>query len=50
MSLEIITSRPGEIPPLIEAEDLIGAVVVGVERIKADIPVIAVLSLIQFSV
>lgn len=42
MSLEIITSRPGEISPLIEAEDLIGAVVIGVEEIKADIPIDAV--------
>ncbi|MDD2779785.1 MAG: hypothetical protein PHG93_06145 [Candidatus Methanomethylophilaceae archaeon] len=42
MSLEIITSRPGEIPPLIEAEDLIGAVVIGVEEVESAIPVDAV--------
>ena len=42
MSLEIITTRPGEGSPLIEAEDLIGAVVIGVEEIKADIPIDAV--------
>jgi len=42
MSLEIITTRPGEGSPLIEAEDLIGAVVIGVGEVESAIPVDAV--------
>lgn len=42
MSLEIITTRPGEHSPLIEAEDLIGAVVIGVGEVESAIPVDAV--------
>lgn len=42
MSLEIITTRPGEGSPLIEAEDLIGAVVIEVEEIESAIPADAV--------